>query len=259
MNKLGIQLAKAWSQKSLINLNQFDKKDIPYSREDAYKAQNIFYRTLNKKTIGWKIGAVSEQVQKEEGFDGPVPGKIFKESLITSGSKLKFSNIPSSNLECEFAIQFTKKVDIRENLEKEIDIFKIFTALDITSSRYVQKSKYNYDKLTQMYLGIADHGNGGLILIGSEIKDWRNIDLNNIKIKLNINGKISLPYFRKEKRMHPIDSLKSFINEFKDKNIQFNQNDWLLCGSLTEPYNIRKNDYIKIDYEDYSKLEINIK
>ena len=37
-----------------------------------------------------------------------------------------------------------------------------------------------------MYLGIADHGNGGKIIIGNEIKNWININVNKVKIKLNI-------------------------------------------------------------------------
>jgi hypothetical protein len=38
-----------------------------------------------------------------------------------------------------------------------------------------------------------------------------------------------------------------------------NSNDYLLCGSLIQPYNIKKNDYIKIEYEELSKFEIKIK
>ena len=32
-----------------------------------------------------------------------------------------------------------------------------------------------------MYLGIADHGNGGKIIIGNEIKNWKNINVNKVK------------------------------------------------------------------------------
>ena len=35
----------------------------------------------------------------------------------------------------------------------------------------VSSSKNKFDKLVQMYLGISDHGNGGKIIIGEEIKN----------------------------------------------------------------------------------------
>jgi 2-keto-4-pentenoate hydratase len=259
MGDLEKELAKAWINKSLINLNNIDKINIPNSREEAYSVLNNFYKILNKKTVGWKIGAVAKEVQKEEGFDGPVPGRIFQESILKPGSSINYSNIPYSNLECEFAFKFTKNVNIKSGLEKDLKNLQLFTAIDITSSRYQAKSKLNFSKLIQMYLGIADHGNGGRIIIGDEIKDWQNIRLNDLKIKLNINGKETKPFFTGTKRIHPIDSLKAFIDEFKDKNYVFKANDLLLCGSLTEPYNIKKNDYINIEYENLNKLEVFIK
>ena len=98
MNKLGTELANAWMKKTLVDLNEFSKNEIPKNRDEAYKALNIFYKELNKKTVGWKIGAVAKEVQKEEGFDGPVPGKIFEESILKSNCKIEYSQIPFSNL-----------------------------------------------------------------------------------------------------------------------------------------------------------------
>ena len=97
-----------------------------------------------------------------------------------------------------------------------------------------------------MYLGIADHGNGGRIIIGHEILSWQNKEIDKIKIKLDVNGKISEPHFTGTKRIHPLISLKAFIEEFKDQDMYINSNDYLLCGSLIQPYNIKKNDYIII-------------
>ena len=78
MNKLGTELANAWMKKTLVDLNGFSENEIPKNRDEAYKALNLFYEELDKKTVGWKIGAVAKEVQKEEGFDGPVPGKFLK-------------------------------------------------------------------------------------------------------------------------------------------------------------------------------------
>ena len=109
-----------------------------------------------------------------------------------------------------------------------------------------------------MYLGIADHGNGGKIIIGNEIKNWININVNKVKIKLNINNHIIEPFFTGEKRIDPRFSLKAFVDEFKDKDIAFKKGDYLLCGSLIQPYNIKEKDHININYENLGKFEIKI-
>ena len=59
-------------------------------------------------------------------------------------------------------------------------------------------------------------------------------------IKFDINGDKSEPYFTGTKRIHPLKSLKAFIEEFKMQNISVKANDYLLCGSLIHPYKIKK-------------------
>jgi 2-keto-4-pentenoate hydratase len=259
MKNLGEKLAESWLSKSLLDLSTLSNKEIPSSRKEAFEAQNIFYKLINKKTVGWKIGAVAKEVQKEEGYDGPVPGKIFQETFLETNTEINFNDIPYSNLECEYALQFPKDARIDNGLEKGLSQVKLFTAIDITSTRYEQTSKAKHSKLVQMYLGIADHGNGGRIIIGHEIVDWQKKDINKVKIKFDINGNKSEPYFTGSKRIHPLISLKAFIDEFKDQNMQIKAYDYLLCGSLIQPYSIKKNDYIKIEYEELSKFEIKIK
>ena len=258
MNKLGTELANAWMKKTLVDLNEFSKNEIPKNRDEAYKALNIFYKELEKKTVGWKIGAVAKQVQKEEGFDGPVPGKIFEESILTSNCKIEYSEIPSSNLECEYAFKFDQNVKIDSELLNEINNFKLYTAIDITASRYLQSSKNKFNKLVQMYLGISDHGNGGKIIIGEEIRNWQTTEINKIKIKLKINDNVTEPYFTGTKRIDPRDSLKAFVDEFKEKNISFKKGDYLLCGSLTQPYKINMKDKIIVTYENLRDINIKI-
>ena len=49
MNKLSDELANAWVSKTKIDLNNFDKNEIPSSREEAYEALNLFYKKTKKK------------------------------------------------------------------------------------------------------------------------------------------------------------------------------------------------------------------
>ena len=79
-----------------------------------------------------------------------------------------------------------------------------------------------------------------------------------IKIKLKINDKVTEPYFTGTKRIDPRDSLKAFVDEFKDKNISFKKGDYLLCGSLTQPYKINMKDKIIVTYENLRDINIKI-
>ena len=187
-----------------------------------------------------------------------MPGKIFENTILPSECEINYEDIPFSNIECEYAFKFDQDYKINDDLLNNLENLKLFTAIDVTSSRYEQNSKSSFNKLTQMYLGIADHGNGGKIIIGNEIKNWININVNEVKIKLNINNQIIEPFFTGEKRIDPRFSLKAFVDEFKDKDIAFKKGDYLLCGSLIQPYNIKEKDHININYENLGKFEIKI-
>ena len=78
----------------------------------------------------------------------------------------------------------------------------------------------------------------------NEMIDWKNIKINDLKIKMQINKKLTEPCVNGVKRIDPRDSLAVFIEEFTNKDIRFKKGDFLLCGSLTEPYKIKKRDNI---------------
>ena len=124
MYKLGTELANAWMKKTLVDLNGFSENEIPKNRNEAYKALNLFYEELDKKTVGWKIGAVAKEVQKEEGFDGPVPGKIFEETILPSNCSWQSGSVTSKRIPI-YPINFRFLVgDIKTDLAHTIYVWK---------------------------------------------------------------------------------------------------------------------------------------
>ena len=117
------------------------------------------------------------------------------------------------------------------------------------SGMFVDYIGFNFDENSKNHITIEKF---------SEIKNWININVNNVKIKLNINNRMTEPFFTGVKRIDPKMSLKVFIDEFKDKDIAFKKEDYLLCGSLIQPYNIKEKDHININYENLGKFEIKI-
>ena len=113
---------------------------------------------------------------------------LHRNAVLQINTNIDFNDIPLSKLECEYSIKFLKDNKIDNEVDKDVNQIKLFTAIDITPTRYEQTSRDKFNKLVQMYLGIADHGNGGRIIIGNEITDWQKKGLNSIKIKFDING-----------------------------------------------------------------------
>ncbi len=75
MNTLAEKLADAWIKKDLIKLKS---EELPKNREDSHKIQNQFHTVLKKRTVGWKIGLVSKNLQDGAKVNGPMIGKNYR-------------------------------------------------------------------------------------------------------------------------------------------------------------------------------------
>ena len=115
MNTLAEKLADAWIKKDLIDVKT---ADFPKSRKESHSIQEQFHKFLKKKTVGWKIGMVTKNLQEGAKVDGPMIGKIIDETVLINPKKIDYSKVPHCILECEFALKFledTKMVPGSEN------------------------------------------------------------------------------------------------------------------------------------------------
>ena len=120
MNTLAEKLADAWIKKDLIDVKL---ENIPKNRKDSHLIQQRFHNILKKKTLGWKIGLVTKQLQDEEKLDGPMIGKIVGETVLKSPLKIQYSKVPHCILECEFAFKFLEDTKMVPGVEKKKDNF----------------------------------------------------------------------------------------------------------------------------------------
>ena len=75
--------------------------------------------------------------------------------------------------------------------ENKKENYEIYISLELVSSRVKPDSKKDLDPQTLLNLNIADNGGQGAIIIGDKIKNFNQIDLNSIKVEVDVNGKIT--------------------------------------------------------------------
>ena len=253
MNTLAEKLADAWIKKNLIDVKS---ENIPKNRKDSHLIQEKFHNILKKKTLGWKIGLVTKELQDEEKLDGPMIGKIIEETILKSPLKIQYNKVPHCILECEFAFKFLEDTKMVPGVENKKDNFEMYISLELCSTRISPDSKKDISKQDLMYLNVADNGAGGAIVIGDKINDLEKVDLNSIKVDVDLNGKITKPFFTGYKRPHPTEALKCISREFKDNPITLRKGDWLMSGSIIQPVKVNKGDKFKIDFKTLGKINI---
>ena len=253
MNTLAEKLADAWIKRDLIKLNS---NELPKSREDSHNIQKQFHAALKKKTVGWKIGLVSKNLQEGAKVNGPMIGKIIDETVLINPITVQYSKVPDCILECEFCLKFTEDTKMVSGAENKKGNYEAYVALELVSTRVHAESKKDLDPIPMMNLNIADNGGAGAIVVGDKIQNLDKIDLDSIQVEIDLNGKKSEPYFKGEKRAGPIEAIKCIIDEFKDNPITFKKGDWFMTGSVIQPFKVSKGDKLKVDFRTLGKINV---
>ena len=153
----------------------------------------------------------------------------------------------------EFALKFLEDTRMVPGAENKKENYEVYISLELVSSRVKSDSKKDLDPQTLLNLNIADNGGQGAIVIGDKIKNLDKIDLNSIKVEVDVNGKIT---GSSEKRAHPVEAIKCIIDEFKDNPVSFKKGDWFMTGSVIQPFKVNKGDKLKIDFKTLGKINL---
>ena len=252
-------LASARRTQTLIDW--IDDAALPGDRGEAYAIQEEMVRMTGERIDGWKVGAVAKAVQRAEGFDGPIPGMILRSTLRLGDARFPATDLPEARLECEYAFRFL--VDLpsggaRYTSDDVVERVAFHVAFDITSTRIAPAFAATLEKLAAMRLGIADNGNGGAIVIGSEIAHWRDRDLLGLGVEIDLGGRRRSPVFSGESRADPIETLVETANDLAAPGLFFRTGNYLLTGSLTEPQPIEKGQRFVADFEAMGRLAVEL-
>ena len=239
-------LATAWHSRTLID---FPSDLLPRNRTEAYTVQDQMAQLIAADAahtvVGWKVGATSPGVQKAEGYDGPIPGRIFASTCYHSPADIPAGDCPHANLEAEVAFRFTIALDPRRQpftIAELIDCVVLHPAFDITSTRFSPTTRVAWNKTQNMLAGIADNGNGGAIVIGSEITQWQELSLMTLRIDLRVNDGEALPNLFNQSRGDPVEALCWTVNSICQRGFTLQAGDIILTGSLTQPHPFSRGD-----------------
>ncbi len=256
IEKLAAALAEAWRADTLIPLPEGDAR--PSSRAEAYAVQDRLADLLGEPRRGWKVGATVEAVQKLEGHDGPIPGRLFAPRLYDTPATVPGKRFGGYKVECEFAFRFTRDLpmvgapfaaaDIADSL-----VFHL--AMELAGVRYAPGAG---SRRPRTYDTIADNGGSGGFVFGPAIADWRDIPFETLPIDARMDGGAPLEVYTGEYRRHPLDVVAETANDLAARGIAFVSGDYISTGSLTMPTPIGPGQSLLATFSGLGTLEVTL-
>ena len=245
----GRLLADAWMAAKTIDL-PFEL--VPVHRDEAYATQDEMVRVLavdpDNKVVGWKVGATSSGVQEAEGYDGPIPGRVIASTIYENRASIPPGRCQGAKVEAEIAFRFVTPPRQQNNAFTKEYLARSVTALpafDITSTRFAPTCRAGWDSRQNMLAGIADNGNGGVVVLGEEASLREGLDLMQLRVDLRVNDGDSAANLWDQSRGDPLTALAWTVNHVYERGFVIGAGDVVLTGSLTEPQPLQPGDKVR--------------
>ena len=158
----------------------------PTSETEAYNVQTEMILASGLDVVGWKIGATVEALFPVLGVTQPFLGPLFKPYTYDNGTDIEA--ISSTKIETEIAVRLKSDLPARKapysRTEIEAAVQSIHPSFEIIEVRF------DGELTGAGFRAIADGGLNGAVVLGPEIMNWADYDLENYPVSLTINGDI---------------------------------------------------------------------
>lgn len=248
------RLADAWRANSPTELLEDELE--PRGRDQAMAIQAAFADLVGEPVVGWKIGATSMAVQRKQGLDGPVPGRIFGPGVYFSPAQVPSARCANATLECEIAFCFisdpSPAAHSAEELAPEVELR---FAVEVTGSRYSPASP---PRPFTPYDLIADNGAGAAFVFGEPIRNWRDIRFSDMRVDLRIDGGAPAENFFGEFRRDPLEILVEVVALARRHGFVFRRGHYVSTGSVTVPQPIAPGQSAVARFGDFEPVRLRL-
>lgn len=202
----------------------------PGDLETAYQVQSRLQGLLSKDRgplVGRKIALSSQTMQQMLGIDHPIAGAFFAKDVHHSLATVKMSRFLHVGLECELAVEIARDIDPGETHTAKTALETIATVRP--AFELIEDRGADYAKIDVLTLA-ADNAWCGGVVLGQEIPDWRDLDLNDIPSVLEQNGEP--PEAGNTGAADPLTSLAWVLNHFARRGETMRKGEIVITGSV---------------------------
>ncbi|WP_114520690.1 hypothetical protein [Altererythrobacter sp. ZODW24] len=218
---------------------------LPDTFEDAYAIQNYSRHAWPDEVGAWKVGGVPPGPYRERFGVDRLVGPVFSRAIhhVGEGEVAEFPVYPgSAAVEGEFVFQ------LGANPGEE----RMFIGVELASSPVPAINSLGPVAV------ICDFGNNGGLLVGQEIKNWRDIDAGSIDLETLIDGEVvgtrTLTNFPKD----ALDAL-AFLRAHAEKHsIDLPQDSLVTSGAITGVHETRSGVSAVCRFGQFGEIQLKL-
>lgn len=227
------------------------------SPTDAYQIQaaGIALRMKRgEKVIGYKMGLTSEAKRRQMGLHSPCYGVLTDAMQVPMRDGIgQFRLAGSIHPKIEPEIAFWVGRELRGEITEAQAIAActgVSAALEILDSRFIG---FKYFSLPDV---IADNSSSAWFAVGPERRDFQNLDLGALAMRMSVNGQVAQTAQSSEISGHPARSLVELCRLLATTGQSLPAGSLVLAGAATAAVPLEKRMSIRLEIEGLASLEV---
>ena len=237
------------------NFKNLPRTLMPSDINEAYKIQEIFQKNSGRGNLGgFKIALASKIQQELCGIDHPIAGGIFANEIKTSPAIFELQNFHGLGLEFEIAVTISDDLKPEMGPFNNQNIRRYIKSLSPAFELIIDRNA-DYSNINPLSM-ITDNAWCSGIVLGKELPDWTNLDLDTIQSKLFWNDET--PQNAMIKDANPIESLLWVSNLLTSLGRTIPKNSVIITGSVIKTRAPKNGDNIIYNVGNLSEVEIKI-
>jgi len=225
----------------------------PFSVEEAYEIQDelldLRYER-GERQIGLKMGLTSRAKMKQMGVDSPIYGVLTDKMALKTGARFPLKGTIHPRIEPEIAFHIGRDLSGTPTREQVLVACKgVCAAMEIIDSRY-RDFKFELPDV------IADNCSGYAFVLGETVRKPSEVDLGNLGMILEVDGKAVQFGSSAAILDHPLDSLLELIRMLDKRGLGIPAGSIVLAGAATQAVPLLSGTSVRTLVQDLGSVEL---
>jgi len=229
---------------------------IPPDIAAAYQVQDAALALATGTVAGWKVGRINPPIDGIDRLSGPIFADQVFEATDASLPMAIFAD-GFGAAEAEFLIRIGTAPDLAKTsytMDEARDLIDaVHVGIEIASSPFPGINSHGAT------VTISDFGNNNGLVVGDAIPDWRDVDLNQWPITLDINGERIGAATAAAMLDGPIGAARFLFEHMAARGIQLLPGQWISSGAVTGVHPVAVDDRVDAGFDGRYTVSCTIK
>ena len=209
---------------------------------------------MGRGQAGWFVGCSNPEIQRQLGLSEPYRAPLLADTVFESPTELAADACPGLTLELEFAFRFGCDLAPRpegyELADVAAAVAAVHPAIEVVSSHLAD---WTHQPIFDI---IADNGTDGALVIGPGREDWREVDLADVAVSLEVNGRAEREGRGANVLGNPLNVLLWLVNACGGAGVWLRAGTLHNTGSCTAMYHATAGDRAVARFAGLGEVEI---